>query len=863
MNWGDPTLEVDLLPQPFNFINKVLLSILQNVDEEIENRQQARGATKAFCPPVVPCTNPVGCASVPNITCIQLCGHYAYAGKEDGSIEVFDVKKNYRKVMYTVPLLQSSIARISVQIRAADNVPLVALAGVDATAGMTVVALTGHPAAHHFGENEPEPVEVRTTQFSAMAYIMSPELIDNHPVTEIQLSPEGKYLAAVFAACGKVAVYDTRIPMYPTVAAVPMNASKTHHRTSKSTINKGPAPAEPSSRPPTSSTTGETEPEGAWVSATNRILQPCVTASCPTIPPPCLTEMKRPSSSMDDAPAAEPSSLSQSFIAHPLVHFLSSEVPEGTHAQSAYCLRQPREVHTLIVGWRGLNVFTTFGLCNHNPYLSHALALPRRASEPKEEPVAQAPKGKDKKGAAKAPPAPATAKTPDAAPEPPDPSLSANGSNLDHLLPSLMNCSSTDFTTEYYAAGCSEGTVVVWNTVLGIPKYIFNEAPNRATRRTKHPLMAYSLGFFKKSFLAVAHGIPGMEHASHIYVYNLDTGIKVSSVKYLNHLIVLKCIPTVPFAVFLQRDDEYFRVMDLKTGVVIANVPVLLDGASLLGLGTPSDFTGVVGPSSESVVWHAGCPKSEGRSIEAAYAIPAVGCAQEDSNLAHLQFWHELGQCLQVEQDNVVVHCVTHCTDLQPHDAPPSRESSNPTAEALPVFKKQLRLSHFHLLDIICSAYELLHQVSKGRDPEQVFQMVVNTDHVDRISNVDALYTFLQGPRFTGTLGAGLQSTKGPTAPKSKVRRSASPHSRTKSPSSGANLRGVEFAHNLTQEVASFGATHLMSAAPMGTVKAQDTERNPSEKVKTIIKNRESMRYDRETRLASRWQAMAAGEGVR
>jgi hypothetical protein len=73
----------------------------------------------------------------------------------------------------------------------------------------------------------------------------------------------------------------------------------------------------------------------------------------------------------------------------------------------------------------------------------------------------------------------------------------------------------------------------------------------------------------------------------------------------------------------------------------------------------------------------------------------------------------------------------------------------------------------------------------------------------------------------------------------------------------------VEFAHNLTQEVASFGATHLMSAAPMGTVKAHDTERNPSEKVKTIIKNRESMRYDRETRLASRWQAMAAGEGVR
>eukprot|EP00667_Euglena_gracilis_P017576 EG_transcript_18538 len=332
----EPAWEEDPLPQPFRFLNKLLTRLVDGAVAEAQRRAEERARSRDIRPAERPVCRPLGTATIPQATAVLLHAGSLYVGRRTGALDVYDAANNFRRVLTTAPLLPGPITALRVQVRAADRLPVVVVAGPDArAAGVLVLTLPGHPGVCD-GTADAEPLADNRGRlgapppFEAVAHV-SPTglgLAEGGGITDLLLAPEGTFVAV--GAGGKVLVFPVAMPTKAPPPPTPPPSSAGGKAASPGVKRNSATPGLPPITPPIEAT------ESLW-HRVPQLVHPLVIATCPGIVPPTASEA--------------------SLGTRPFLHFWGHAAPDGPAPASGV----PRRVaHTLAVAWQGRNAFTTF-----------------------------------------------------------------------------------------------------------------------------------------------------------------------------------------------------------------------------------------------------------------------------------------------------------------------------------------------------------------------------------------------------------------------------------------------------------------------------------------------------------------------
>eukprot|EP01006_Ploeotia_vitrea_P055335 TRINITY_DN67987_c1_g1_i2.p1 TRINITY_DN67987_c1_g1~~TRINITY_DN67987_c1_g1_i2.p1 ORF type:complete len:1083 (-),score=161.19 TRINITY_DN67987_c1_g1_i2:191-3439(-) len=467
-------------------------------------------------------------------------------------------------------------------------------------------------------------------------------LLGESTITEIILSPEGQKLAVVLGWIGKVLLFDTslsptsmELPSSSAAAAAIGGGEQQQQQAAGSSSAIALSSAVEASKRMShmdinDNKEGKETSPPSEVSLITHAQLIATTPACIPLPTPAMpvVGVAGSSSSSPSAVHTPPTTTTATEATptnsaaaggggvvgpapYPLVHFLcntsSDSCTSGSVASTPPTTSAPPTTthfrpHTLLVAWRGINTFTTYPLQEYNPYLPTPLALPRESTADgsnnvvagggptasttkvdKRTPTPSKKKGtkddKQKNDPLPTAAAPTTNTTPDA----------PNGLGcVQHMLPTLVNCSCTDNAGELVAFGCSDGVLVVWNTILGVPKCMFTELSNRVQTRAKHACYTYSVDLYQHRYCVSVVGMPKKAHSCNVNVYDIQNGVKLHSIKYLHSVSVAKCLPTTPFVALHASDDNFLLLCDLVSGETLCGIeipitPTTGGGKNLLG----------------------------------------------------------------------------------------------------------------------------------------------------------------------------------------------------------------------------------------------------------------------------------------
>ena len=229
--------------------------------------------------------------------------------------------------------------------------------------------------------------------------------------------------------------------------------------------------------------------------------------------------------------------------------------------------------HTLVIGWTGQNAFTTVALKDYSTgsaKIVEAAKYLRKGSEPV--PAATGKEVKDKKevkgkgGAALVPL--------EALPCPTPPVDPMHEPVRHRLLPQLLTTVAVNDNCDLVAFGCLDGIVQVWSPSLGMMVHRFSEANYRAYHNSVRLMGVTSLSFVKQNevnLLVAAISVPLAENHSGVTIYDLGKNQKVSGIPYTSGYCAARVTPQLNTVVF-NAVGRWF-LSDSQHGDLIAELP--------------------------------------------------------------------------------------------------------------------------------------------------------------------------------------------------------------------------------------------------------------------------------------------------
>eukprot|EP01012_Entosiphon_sulcatum_P025704 TRINITY_DN31060_c0_g1_i1.p1 TRINITY_DN31060_c0_g1~~TRINITY_DN31060_c0_g1_i1.p1 ORF type:complete len:811 (-),score=107.43 TRINITY_DN31060_c0_g1_i1:26-2380(-) len=774
--WDDPSLEEDVLPHPYRMITKLLEELLQRVEHETEQRRREREAAKVFRPPpLLPAASPVSQTTCLEVTMVFQTSTLLFLGKVDGSFEVLTLP-SLESTLVSPSVFDAPVVSVAITCRPGEP-PLLALRSANPEFGVIVLALPGiqgaiegrdhsSPPTPDFWGSPPSDYAERRSPTATITKLFT--IATPNPVVDLKFDPEGQWLACTTA--------EPRVLLY-----------------SISSLTDLAIPKEPLQTVPISSAflnVGRPTQDAAGDRKLDRIR---------------------------DLGNVRASVFFITFEASPAPPLL-------TPAETTGPLRRTRKAHTLAVGWCGLNCFTTYPLVEYNPLLSNPMALPRNPTV--ERPPSIPPVMEKKKPA----PIPKKGKAKDHTEAQPEAPVEAVPSQCswDHVLPAVLDCCSLDSSSEILGLGCRDGVAVLWNTVLGVPKWVLNEMPGRTvTTHPQSPMVTTTIEFFDRKYCVIAQSLTKRCNSCTLLVYDVATGLKISCLKYLDRLHAVTCFSVVPFVAFKCGGESDIKVADLKSGEILCLVPT---GRAE----TERD-------SGDEVQCDAGVLLSlrvEHSVVISNKRAPPPPTVKEDLPIAELAATgkkQRTSSSSKERKDTKVAEDIKRSViTLDAPEIAPSHED---------VENRQLLIAAYPVQMLVVLAYPALQDLYNVRDPEALYRLVNTTSHEDRKNT---------GVLFRGTVN--IPAIKS-SAKKHKESRGMSLAKAPKG-SRAAGTSALESPHHRVEFAAS-SPEHAAASILSGETAVVTSELPGSNRIRRLLQQRDNSRFDRQQRMKARWHEMS------
>eukprot|EP00760_Papus_ankaliazontas_P005754 PhM_4_TR12756/c0_g1_i1/m.70452 len=571
-------IEDDPLPQPYRFINKVVMRCFDSAMQRVSDAEHGRApVVKSYKNPIgIKTSTPTNAADpylLPDdVTCHVMHGKELLMGKEDGSVESYNVLTHSTSFV-TAPLDAVKGGPI-VHLRAIQNVEGYS---TYVAAGQTGVVVFGFPpvdtavtlrrgsvsSAHSTatqqppisnnnvndaGDNNDAAPQQQLTVFATIAYpagVADPA----HDVVSLDVSVEGRYVAVGLKQPAlQVAVYEVPHEVPTKVYVLRPGAEKPTPPNVTSPLHTIACPELVSSPTGHQNTAAPTTPRQQQ-------------------------QQQQPTPSQNPPPTLTPFCAMKNVDVRPKVFFVHHDPPVPLGHPSDL-LRQHEHTHAVYIGWLGSTCMSSMTLIPSCPDVQKNVheraSLIRLQKQQHRRPDTDGPpttaggKGAKDKGGKQAAPVVTTTFDP-YLPRFDDVTGSLRHITLPHYL---CCCSASESSSKLIALAMAEGIVWVWDTVSCRVQATVHLAQHRTRWMARRAMLATYVGIYRDQYVFVSNAALGSEYATTWVVADASTGDIVSRTRYATDTVDALVHPSLSSVVCHSADGE-MRVIDLASGTAV------------------------------------------------------------------------------------------------------------------------------------------------------------------------------------------------------------------------------------------------------------------------------------------------------